>query len=403
MNELSSLGLILLFALAAGHLVKFARIPEVTGYILAGVAVGPSGLGWVSHENLAALEVFSEVALGLILFSIGSIFEMRRIREAGPAVLRVTASESILAAALVSAAMLLLGLDWEVAMLLGAIAMATAPASTLMVIREQNASGPMTDTLVGVIGVNNLFCLTAFAIAATVIDLSMATGGGEVLATLYRSSYLLVWQMVGSVALGYLVGLLLAAWATRVTEHGEVLILFTGCVLLCVGAAMVLELSTLVASLAVGATMANLSAHTRRILMTIGRTDPPFYAIFFVIAGADLDLSLVGSLGVAGLVYVAARAAGKLLGAKVGAQKAGLNETVQRYLGLALMAQAGLAIGLTLAIDKRYPELAPNVTTVILAAVTISEIIGPIAARIAIDKAGEGRAEEPALQPESGS
>lgn len=394
MNELSSLGLILLFALAAGHLVKFLRVPEVTGYILAGVVVGPSVLGWVSHDNLAALEVFSEVALGLILFSIGSIFEFRRVKQAGPAVAKVTASESLLAAALVTLAMLLLGQDWQVCLLLGSIAMATAPASTLMVVREQNAAGPMTDTLMGVIGVNNIFCLTAFAIAGAVLDLSIAGSGGEMLATLYRSTYYLVWQMIGSVAFGFLIGLLLAAWATRVTEHGEVLILFTGCVLLCVGVAMVLDLSTLVASLAVGATMANLSAHTRRILQTIGRSDPPFYAIFFVIAGADLSLERVQTLGLVGIAYVLVRAAGKIIGAHVGAKQVGLDPVVQRYLGLGLMAQAGLAIGLTIAIERRYPEFAGEVSTVILAAVTISEIIGPIAARIAIDRSGESREPE---------
>lgn len=391
MNELSSLGLILLFALAAGHIVKFIRVPEVTGYILAGVAVGPSVLGWVSYENLAALEVFSEVALGLILFSIGSIFELRRVREAGPAVLRITSTESILAAFLVSALMLLFGQSWQVALLLGAIAMATAPASTLMVIRERNASGTLTDTLTSVIGINNIFCLTAFAIAAAAIDVSQAASGGEILITLYRSFYPLVWQLVGSVALGFLVGLMLAAWATRVTEHGELLILFTGCVLLCVGAAMLLDLSTLVASLAVGATMANLSAHTRRILETLSRSDPPFYAIFFVIAGADLNLSLVKSLGALGLVYVAARAIGKVTGARIGSRQAGLGPVVQRYLGLALLAQAGLAIGLTLNVNRRYPDFAPEVATVVLAAVTMSEILGPIATRIAIDRSGEAR------------
>ena len=394
MNELSSLGLILLFALAAGHLVKFLRIPEVTGYILAGVAVGPSGLGWVSPENLSTLEIFSEVALGLILFSIGSIFEIQRARQVGPAVLRVTASESILAAFLVSATMLIMGQSWQVSLLLGAIAMATAPASTLMVIREQNASGPLTDTLLGVIGVNNILCLIAFLLAGTIIDLSSVGSSGEILETLYRSTYMFIWKTAGSMALGFLVGLLLAAWATRVTEQGEVLILFTGCVLLCVGAAMVLDLSTLIASLAVGTTMANLSAHTRRIVNTIGRSDPPFYAIFFVIAGAGLDLSLIGSLGVLGLVYVAARATGKVIGARVGAQKAGLDSVVRTYLGFGLMAQAGLAIGLMLTVDKLYPELAPAVSTVVLAAVTISEIIGPIAARIAIDRSGESRPHE---------
>ncbi len=390
MNELSSLGLILLFALAAGHLVKFLRVPEVTGYILAGVAVGPSVLSWVSPANLEALEIFSEVALGLILFSIGSIFELRRVREAGAAVLQVTAAESILAAFLVSSVMLMLGQGWQVALLLGAIAMATAPASTLMVIRERNGAGPLTETLTSVVGINNIFCLTAFAMVGAAIDVSRAAGG-EILMTLYQSFYPLIWQLVGSVALGFLVGLLLSAWATRVTEHGELLILLAGCVLLCVGAAMLLELSTLVASLAVGATMANLSAQTRRVLETLSRSDPPFYAIFFVIAGADLNLSLVGSLGVLGLVYVVARAAGKVVGARIGCRQAGLGPTVQRYLGLALLAQAGLAIGLTLNVDKRYPEFAPEITTVVLAAVTISEILGPIATRIAIDRSGEAR------------
>ncbi len=391
MNELSSLGLILLFALAAGHLVKFLRIPEVTGYILAGVAVGPSVLGWVSHENLAALEVFSEVALGLILFSIGSIFHMHRVRRAGPAMLRVTVTESTLAAFLVAVSMLLLGQSWQVALLLGGIAMATAPASTLMVIRERNSAGPLTDAMTAVIGINNILCLAAFAITCALIDLTHGGREEGFLATIYVSLYPLVWQLVGSAALGFLVGLLLAAWATRVKEHGEVLILFTGCVLLCVGAAMVLELSTLVASLAVGATMANLSAHTRRVLQTLARSDPPFYAIFFVIAGADLNLSLVGSLGALGLIYVLARAGGKIIGATAGARKAGLEPVVQRLLGWGLMSQAGLAIGLTLAVDKRYTDLAPQVTTVVLAAVTISEIIGPIATKIAIDRSGESR------------
>lgn len=396
MNELSSLGLILLFALLAGHLVKFLRVPEVTGYILAGVAVGPSVLGWVSPENLSALQVFSEVALGLILFSIGAIFELERVRSAGPAVLRVTYYESALAALLVSVCMLALGQSWQVTLLLGTIAIATAPASTLMVVRERNASGPLTDTLIGVVGVNNIFCLTVFALVGAAIDLSMsASGDGQMLTTLYRSVYTLIWQLVGSAALGFLVGLLLASWATRVTEHGEMLILLTGCVLLCVGVAMVLDLSTLVASLAVGATMVNLSAHSRRLFQALARSDPPFYAIFFVIAGAGLNLSLIKSLGVLGVAYVLARAAGKLLGATIGARKAGFDNVVQQFLGLGLMAQAGLAIGLTLAINRRYPDFSEAVTTVIMAAVTISEIFGPIATRIAIDRSGEARPPDP--------
>ena len=161
MDELTSLGLILLLALLAGHLVKVVRIPEVTGYILAGIALGPSVLGWVTAENLAALEVLSEVALGLILFSVGSVFQFSRFRRLGRQFLYLTLAESVLASVIVTAGVLAVGQPWQVAALLGTIAIATAPASTLMVIRECDSAGPLTDNLLGIIAVNNLFCISA--------------------------------------------------------------------------------------------------------------------------------------------------------------------------------------------------------------------------------------------------
>ena len=171
MNELLSLGLILLFALLAGHLVKLVRVPEVTGYLLAGVVLGPSALDLISHESLDRLTVFSEVALGLILFSIGSVFDFSRLRGFGRQVLLLTLVESLLAAVLVGGGTLAVGHAWPIALLLGAIAMETAAASTLMVIRESNTAGPLTDTLTGVIAVNNIFTLIAFALVAAILDL----------------------------------------------------------------------------------------------------------------------------------------------------------------------------------------------------------------------------------------
>jgi Kef-type K+ transport system membrane component KefB len=395
MNELSSLGLILLFALLAGHVVKFARIPEVTGYILAGIAVGPSVLGWVSHDNLAALNVFSEVALGLILFSIGSVFEFDRIRAIGRAVLRITLCESAMAAGVVTAGALALGQPWQVALLLGAIAVETAAASTLMVIRECNAEGPLSESLIGTIGVNNILCLTGFYVVAAAVDFGSHLGSGSLAAVLYQSAFPLVWQLVGSAALGYLIGLLIASWATKVEEHGEMLILLTGCVLLCVGVSLLLELSSLVASLSVGATMVNLSQNSRRLFQALAKSDPPFYAIFFVIAGADLNLGLLPSMGFLGVVYVVGRAAGKFFGSRVGARGTKLPEPVRRLLGFGLMSQAGLAVGLALTITRRFPELAPSVVTVVLSAVAINEMVGPLSARLAIVRSGESRSRVP--------
>ena len=389
MDELTSLGLILLLALLAGHLVKVLRIPEVTGYILAGVALGPSILGWVSAENLLALEVLSEVALGLILFSIGSVFEFSRFRRLGRQFLYLTLVESVLASGLVTIGVLLLGQPWQVALLLGAVAIATAPASTLMVIRECDSSGPLTENLLGIIAVNNLFCITAYAGAAALIDLTSGLGGRSIFDALYLAVFPLVWQLVGSAAWGYLVGMLLAGWSTQVKETGEMLILLAGSILLCVGVSRLLELSPLVASLAVGATMVNLSRRSRPLFSTLAGTDPPFYAIFFVLAGADLDLALVPAMGVVGMVYVGGRSIGKFFGAVAGARWLQLEPNVQRYLGFGLLAQAGLAVGLTLAIEARYDAYGPAVSTVVLASVAIFEMIGPISARFALVRSGE--------------
>jgi Kef-type K+ transport system membrane component KefB len=396
MNELSSLGLILLLALAAGHLVKFARIPEVTGYILAGVVLGPSMLGWVSMQNLAALEILSEVALGLILFSVGTVFELSRFRRVGRQVLLLTLYESALAALLVTGGMLLFGVSWQPALLLGAIAIATAPASTLMVIREVDSEGPLTDSLLAIIALNNIYCIIAFSLVGAVIDLSSGLGGpADLLTTLYQALYPLVWQLVGSVALGYLVGLLLARWSSTITETGETLILLGGTILFCVGVARVLELSPLIASMAVGAAMVNLSHRSQPLFETLSEADPPFYAIFFVLAGADLDMSLVGSLGFVGTVYLLGRALGKFLGAQIGARRLGMAPSVQSYLGLTLLAQAGLAVGLTISAERRFPDLAPAVTTIVLASVAIYEMFGPIATRWALMRSGESRRHRP--------
>jgi Kef-type K+ transport system membrane component KefB len=390
MNELSSLGLILLLALGAGHLVKFARVPEVSGYIVAGVVLGPSVLGWVSQQNLSALEILSEVALGLILFSVGTVFEASRFRRVGRQVLLLTLIESALAAAIVCVGMLVLGQSWKTAFLLGSIAVATAPASTLMVVRENDSAGPLTDSLLAIIALNNIYCIIAYSLVAAAIDLASGLDGSPGLVhALYLSLYPLVWQLLGSVALGFLVGMLLAAWASKVTETGETLILLGGAILLCVGLARLLDLSPLIASMAVGATMANFTDHGAPLFDTLARADPPFYAIFFVLAGADLDLGLVGSLGLTGAVYLVGRAAGKLLGAGLGAAWLGMEPTVRRFLGLALMAQAGLAVGLVIAIQRRFAELAPAVTTIVLASVVVYEIVGPISTRFALVRAGE--------------
>ena len=267
------------------------------------------------------------------------------------------------------------------------VAIETAAASTLMVLRECNAEGPMTELLTGIFALDNVLCLVAFNLAAAVIQFAAGP------ATVLDAFGPVVWQLAGSAALGYVAGFLLAAWSRRVVEHGEQLILVIGCVLLCVGASRALGVSPMVTNLAVGATVANLSGRSRDFLKSLGQTDPPLYAIFFVLAGAELDLSLLGSLGVTGGIYVVGRLAGKFAGGLLGARLAGAPPAIRFHLPTAMFAQAGLAVGLTLAIQRRLPQFAPELTAVILSSVIVFELIGPFGVRWSVERAGESRPE----------
>lgn len=392
MNDVGSLGVILLLALLAGHLVKWLRIPEVTGYLVAGVALGPSVLGWVAPENLSALHAFSEVALGLILFSIGTVFEFGNFRRIGRQLALIAAIEAAVVAVAVSIGLRWTGQSWPVALLLGGLAIETAAASTLMVLRECNAKGPVTEVLTGVFALDNLLCLLTVNVILSGLQFQSHEGSSG-LQTLVQVVAPFVWQIAGSVALGYIFGFLLSVWSSRVVEHGEQLILLAGCVLFCVGVSSLLHLSAMITNLTVGATLVNLSERSRHFLDSLSKTDPPLYAIFFVLAGADLNLDLLPALGIPGAVYIGGRLIGKLAGARLGSAVAGSAARVQRSLPFAMCAQAGLAIGLTLTIQRRAPDFAPSVTAVVLAAVIVFELIGPFAVRWTIIRAGEAHAE----------
>ncbi len=405
MNEILSVGLILLAALVAGHLAQLARIPEVTGYLLVGLLIGPSGFDLIGHEDVATLGFLSEVALGLILFSIGSIFEAGHFLKVGAGVARITLFEAGSAFLLVCLGLLAVGQPPAIALLLGVIAMETAPATTLMVLHEYDAKGPMTDRLLALVALNNMLVLLAFGLATA--GLRFASGSSEgLLTTGYRAAHGLVWTTVGSIALGALLGLLVDAWAARAKESGEAMILAMGVVLIGVGAARTLGLSPLFTTLAIGATVANTSHRGDQLLAALGRADPPFYAAFFVLAGAELDVKSLGALGLGGLIYVAMRATGKIAGARLGMRGQDVEPQVRRYLGLCLISSSSLAVGLTIQIRHSFPELASPVTGVVLAAVLMFEIAGPLLTRHALLRSGEAQTTphplEEAAGPEAG-
>jgi Kef-type K+ transport system membrane component KefB len=197
------------------------------------------------------------------------------------------------------------------------------------------------------------------------------------------------------VALGIVLGYVLAAWGSRVEEHGELLILTLGVLLITVGSAHWLGVSSPIAAIALGATLINLAPEAKTLIDVLGKTDPPLYAIFFVLAGAHLQLSSLLLLGLSGVGYTLARIAGKMIGAWLGAKRLGSPPVVQKYLGVTLVAHAGVAIGLALQSQTTFPLYAEVIATVILGSVLVNEVAGPVLTKFAILKAGEVREEHP--------
>ena len=390
MNEILSVGLILVSALLAGHLAQLIRVPEVTGYLLVGVIIGPAALDLVTHDNIRTLGFLSDVALGLILFNIGSIFEAETFRLVGRGVVRVTLWEASLAFVLVVGGLLVSGLAWPMALLLGVVAMETAPATTLMVLNEYDARGPMTDRLKALVALNNVYVLVVFGVVTAVLTFAEPATDGW-LWSAYRATHGLLWTTAGSLALGALLGLLMDLLATRAKESGEAMILSIGIVLIAVGASRWLGLSPLIATLALGATIANASPQGDRLLRALGRADPPLYAAFFVLAGAELQPASVFGLGLIGLVYTAARAAGKIIGARIGLRGQELQDTVRHQLGYCLVSSSSLAVGLTIQIRTAFPDYAATITGIVLAAVVIFEVVGPLLTRRALFLTGEAQ------------
>lgn len=390
MNEILSVGLVLIAALIAGHLAQLIRVPEVTGYLLVGVAIGPASLDLISHENVATLGFLSDVALGLILFNIGSIFEASNFRKLGRGVVRVTLWEATAAFVLVGIFLLMSGVPTAIALLLAVVAMETAPATTLMVLNEYDARGPMTDRLLALVALNNMYVLAMFGVVTALLTMADGSAHGW-LVTAYRATHGLLWTTFGSVAIGALLGLAMDFWAARAKESGEAMILSIGAVLVAVGASRWLGLSPLFATLALGATVANASQHGDRLLRALGRADPPLYAAFFVLAGAELVPSAVLDLGLAGLAYTVARAVGKIGGARLGLRGQDVPPLVRQQLGYCLVSSSSLAVGLTIQIRSAFPEYAATVTGIVLAAVVIFEVIGPLLTRRALFLTGEAK------------
>jgi Kef-type K+ transport system membrane component KefB len=389
-GTLVTLGLLLLVGLATDAVGRRTALPRVTLLLVFGLGIGPSGLDLLPDAHERWFPLFTHVALGMVGFLLGDSLSAANLRRHGREVISVSLAAVLTTAAIVGVGMLALGQPVAVALVFGGIATSTAPAATLDVIREARGRGPFTDTLRGVVAVDDAFGLIVFSLALAAAQ--WFDGNGDGLALLGHHFQ----EIGGAILVGALLGLPLATLSGRVRPGEPSLMEALGGVLLCSGICAFLEVSYLIGCMTLGAIVANLASHHTRPFHAIENVEGPFLILFFVLAGAALHLDALWIVGGALPVYVILRALGRLAGGWLGGLAAGWSERRRGCMGLALMPQAGVALGMTLVACERLPELTDIVLPVAIASTVAFELGGPVLTRLALVLVGEA---EPGSAP----
>ena len=421
------IALLLLVALLSTRLMKVIKLPNVTGYIITGIIMGPFIFGLLFnnfsydgiktgliYEYVSRVGWVSQVALGFIAFSIGTSFKVSTLKTLGKRVVVITCLEALGGSLIVTIALLIAHfinpeqIKIETVLTLGAIASATAPAATLMVIRQYKARGKLVDTLLPVVALDDAAALILFAILFQLAN-SLSSGGDF---SAYKMIAKPLIEIGLSVAIGAVLGGLIVLANRFFKSRNNRLILCVFTVFASLGIYMLFknpelggfELSSLLMCMVAGAMLASLRSDSGRTFDVLDRFTSPIYMIFFVLSGASLDLTIFFQsnglfvLMIAG-IYIVSRVIGKWSGAFVGATITRCEPEVRKYLGLALVPQAGVAIGLattanTLFAENGLPESGAIILAIILSSTLIYELIGPVVSKFALTKAGEIPVEE---------
>lgn len=384
-NTLFYLALILFSGLIFGRAVKFIKLPNVTGYLIAGLLIGPYVLKLIPLDVATGLELVSEIALAFIAFSIGSEFKLSYLKKVGVAPVLIAIFEALTATVLVTLVLVLAGFGFETSLLLGAIASATAPAATIMVVRQYKARGPVTETLLSVVALDDAVALIAFGFSMAVVNTLLHPG--EI--SLGMSILMPFIEIIGSILLGFVLGFIFNFPLKFFLKDSNRTIITVGFVLLGSALATMLNLSPLLLCMCMGAMLVNTSSSANGIFKLVDNITPPIFLMFFVVSGAELNISILPKIGLIGILYIVVRVIGKIAGASIGAILAKAPAVVKKYIGLTLVPQAGVAIGLSLIAAQSLPEHGQTIRAVILSATLIYELIGPAITKIGLQKAGE--------------
>jgi Kef-type K+ transport system membrane component KefB len=397
-NILTIIGLIIAVAFLGSKAFQRLGIPQVVGFIVIGVALGPSLFNLVPPELCEELTFVSEIALGLIGFDIGSHLLFSELRKLGRSILFILLFEALGTFALVTLGVYAIVQSWYTALIFGALSSATAPAATVDVLAEYDAKGPLTTSLLAVVGLDDALALLLYSVTAAAAESLFTQSGAPSLLSMVELPLV---EIGGSVLLGVTMGLLLDLIMHRMKRHHDAMAVSIGFVFVGVGLSQALGFSLILTTMVLGAVVVNRSPeHGRHIRFTIEQAGPVIYVLFFTLVGARFQVKLLPSMGLLGVAYVVLRSLGKFTGAWLGGILGGAQPAVRNNLGFGLLSQAGVAIGLALASSNRFcvygaegAALGSLIINVITATTFVVQVIGPICVKLAISRAGEiGRA-----------
>ena len=408
MEQLLCLSIAVIGGLLLSRVAKKLQLPAVTAYLIAGILIGPyflgrfgiDGLGFLSSANVKEFSIFCDVALGFIAFDIGNEFRIPQLKRIGRQATIVAIIQGCCATLLVDVVLLALHLAMpellssSSAILLGAIAAATAPASTLMVVKQYKAKGPLTDMLLPVVAIDDAVCLIVYA-ASFGIARALMSGSVNIITLVLEPTL----EIVCSLLLGAVMGYFLTYLEKHFDSNSKRLSIIIAMVMLTVSLSMLtfevggvhIGFSSLLVCMMCGTVFCNICNFSEDMMGRANKWTAPLYVLFFALSGAELELSIFGNLTMVliGIIYVISRSAGKILGSSFGCKMTNCSKSVTKYLGVTLLPQEGVALGMSMKAAAAFGEEGQIIRNIILFAVLIYELVGPLMTKIALMKAGE--------------
>jgi Kef-type K+ transport system membrane component KefB len=378
---LLTLGSILLVGLVTDAIGRRTFLPRVTLLLLFGIVIGEEVLGLIPPVFTERFDIIANVALVMVGFLLGGKLNKEFLKRSAGETLWISISTALVTAAIVTVTLVATGVSVSIAILLGCIASATAPAATMDIVLESDSKARFSDLLLSIVALDDLWGLLLFSIGLAIVA-AICGDGGQVC-----HIYTAIKDIGGAFLLGVAIGFPSAYLTGRIKQGQPMLMEALGLVFICGGLAIWLGVSFLLASIVMGAVIANFASHHEYAFHEIENVERPFLTIFFVLAGASLQFGMVWELGLIGSVYILARVTGKLIGARIGAVVSSTDQVTRDWMGLALLPQAGVALGMALVASNQFPEYRDTLLTVVISSTVFFEVVGPVFTRAALRRA----------------